>query len=128
MMPKDVINMAAEIFAERGEMYGDIRPLFKNAAQLASIITGKEFSEYDICVVMEAVKLARRRANPKLADHYIDNVNYTAFSAHFALNDHEGEQAAALAQPPVETGEHYAQEISVHFDGVCTTILASPRD
>lgn len=108
-------------------MYGDIAPLFKNAAQLASIITGKDYTEYDISVVMEAIKLARRRANPKLADHYIDNVNYTAFSAQFALNDIEGEKSAAVATQPVEDVP-YAQNISVHFDGSSTTVIASPSE
>jgi len=126
MNHKDVLYKAAEILNKRGETYGDIDPLFDNAAKLASIITGKEFSKYDISVVMESIKLARRRANFKLPDHYIDNVNYTAFSAQFALNDTEGEKVAAVATQPVEIGEPYVQEISVHFDGTSTTVIASP--
>ena len=127
MNHKDILYKAASTLNDRGEMYGDISPLFDNAAKLASIITGKEFSKYDISVVMEAIKLARRRANPKLADHYIDNVNYTAFSAQFALNDIEGEKSAAVATQPVEDLS-YAQNISVHFDGSSTTVIASPSE
>jgi hypothetical protein len=127
MNHKDILYKAASTLNDRGEMYGDISPLFDNAAKLASIITGKEFSKYDISVVMEAIKLARRRANPKLADHYIDNVNYTAFSAQFALNDIEGEKSAAVATQPVEDLP-YAQNISVHFDGSSTTVIASPSE
>jgi hypothetical protein len=125
MNHKEILYKAASTLNERDQMYGDIAPLFKNAAQLASIITGKDYTEYDISVVMEAIKLARRRANPKLADHYIDNVNYTAFSAQFALNDIEGEKSAAVATQPVEDLP-YAQNISVHFDGSSTTVIASP--
>ena len=127
MNHKDILYKAAATLNDRGEMYGDIAPLFDNAAKIASIITGKEFSKYDISVVMEAIKLARRRANPKLADHYIDNVNYTAFSAQFALNDIEGEESAAVATQPVEDLS-YAHNISVHFDGSSTTVIASPSE
>ena len=127
MNHKEILYKAASILNERDKMYGDVTPLFENAAQLASIMTGKELTKYDISVVMEAIKLARRRANPKLADHYIDNVNYTAFSAQFALNDIEGEKSAAVAPQPVEDLP-YAQNISVHFDGSSTTVIASPSE
>ena len=126
MNHKDVLYQAASILNDRGEMYGDIKDVFSHAAQIASLISGKEYNEYDISVVMEAIKLARRRANPKLADNYIDNVNYTAFSAQFALGDNEGEKPAAVATQPEDEGTAYAQDISVHFDGVSTTVIASP--
>jgi hypothetical protein len=126
MNHKDVLYKAAEILNDRGAMYGDIKDVFSHAAQIASLISGKDYNEYDISVVMEALKLARRRANPKLADNYIDNVNYTAFSAQFALNDIEGEKPAAVATQPVDEDIPYVQDISVHFDGVSTTVIASP--
>ena len=121
-----MLYQAASILNDRGEMYGDIKDVFSHAAQIASLISGKEYNEYDISVVMEAIKLARRRANPKLADNYIDNVNYTAFSAQFALNDIEGEKSAAVATQPVNEDTPYVQDISVHFDGTSTTVIASP--
>lgn len=127
MNHKEILFGSAQILNERGDAYGDIDPLFENAAQLASIITGKNYSKYDISVVMESLKLARRRANPKLADHYIDNINYTAFSAQFAMNDHEGDKPAAVAQQP-EEDLPYAQNISVHFDGANTSVIASPSE
>ena len=126
MNHKDVLYKAAAILNDRGEMYGDIKDVFSHAAQIASLISGKDYNEYDISVVMEAIKLARRRANPKLADNYIDNVNYTAFSAQFALNDTEGDKPAAVATQPVDEDLPYVQDISVHFDGVSTTVVASP--
>jgi len=109
MNHKDVLYKAAETLNERGANYGD-----------------KDYNEYDISVVMEAIKLARRRANPTLADNYIDNVNYTAFSAQFALKDTEGEKPAAVAPQPVDEDTAYVQDISVHFDGTSTTVIASP--
>jgi len=127
MKHKEVLYKAAEILNDRNAMYGDIKDVFSHAAQIASLISGKDYVEYDISVVMEAIKLARRRANPKLADHYIDNINYTAFSAQFALNDDEGEKPAAVAPQP-EEDVPYAQTISVHFDGASTSVIASPSE
>lgn len=126
MNHKDVLYKAAAILNDRNEMYGDIRDVFSHAAQIASLISGKDYNEYDISVVMEAIKLARRRANPKLADNYVDNINYTAFSAQFALNENDGEKSAAVATQPVNEDLPYVQDISVHFDGVSTTVVASP--
>lgn len=127
MKHKEVLYKAAEILNDRNAMYGDIKDVFSHAAKIASLISGKDYKEYDISVVMEAVKLARRRANPKLADHYVDQINYTAFSAQFALNDHEGEKPAAVAPQP-EEDVPYAQTISVHFDGTSTSVIASPSE
>ena len=126
MNHKDVLYKAAETLNDRGANYGDIEEMFTDTAKMASIVLGKEITKYDVTTIMEMVKLRRRRANPKLADNYIDNVNYTAFSAQFALNDTEGEKPAAVATQPVDEDLPYVQDISVHFDGVSTTVIASP--
>ena len=126
MNHKDILYKAAETLNERGANYGDIEPMFKNVATVATMVLGKEIEAYDVTTIMEILKLIRRRANPKLADNYVDNVNYTAFSAQFALNDTEGEKPAALAQQPVDEDLPYAQNISVHFDGTSTSVVASP--
>lgn len=126
MNHKDILYKAAETLNERGANYGDIEEVFADVALMASIVLGKEITKYDVTTIMETMKLRRRRANPKLADNYVDNVNYTAFSAQFALNDTQGEKPAAVAQQPVDEDLPYAQNISVHFDGTSTTVLASP--
>jgi len=126
MNHKDVLYKAAETLNARGADYGDIEEMFNDVAKMASIVLGKDIIPYDVTTIMEMVKLRRRRTNPKLADNYIDNVNYTAFSAQFALSDNEGEKPAAVATQPEDEGIAYAQEISVHFDGVSTTVIASP--
>jgi len=84
MNSQDVLRSAAQIYNDRGKQYGDIEFLFDTAAAMATLMTGREFSRYDITTVMEAVKLARRRVNPANPENYIDNVNYTTFSAQFA--------------------------------------------
>lgn len=126
MNHKDVLYKAAETLNQRGANYGDIEEMFTDVALMASIVLGKEITKYDVTTIMETMKLRRRRANPKLADNYVDNVNYTAFSAQFALGDNEGEKPAAVATQPEDEGTAYAQDISVHFDGVSTTVIASP--
>ena len=126
MNHKDVLYKSVSILNERGSNYGDIDEMFTDAALMASIVLGKDITKYDVTTIFEMVKLRRRRANPKLADNYIDNINYTAFSAQFALNDTEGEKPAAVATQPVDEDLPYAQEISVHFDGTSTTVIASP--
>jgi hypothetical protein len=123
---KDILYKAAEILNERGAVYGGIEDMFRDTAEMATIVLGKEITPYDVTTIMEMMKLRRRRSSPKLADNYIDNVNYTAFSAQFALNDTKGEKPAAVATQPEDEGIPYAQEISVHFDGVSTSVIASP--
>lgn len=126
MNHKDVLYKAAETLNDRSANYGDIEEMFTDVALMASIVLGKEITKYDVTTIMETMKLRRRRANPKLADNYVDNVNYTAFSAQFALNENDGEKSAAVATQPVNEDLPYVQDISVHFDGVSTTVIASP--
>jgi hypothetical protein len=126
MNHKDILYKAASVLNERGTDYGDIEEMFADVAEMATMVLGKTIKQYDVTTIMEILKLRRRRSNPKLADNYIDNVNYTAFSAQFALSDNEGEKPAAVATQPVNEDLAYAQEISVHFDGTSTTVIASP--
>lgn len=125
MNHKDVLFQSAALLNERGKDYGDIEPMFEDVATMATIVLGKEIESYDVTTIMELLKLRRRRENRKLADNYKDNINYCAFSAQFALNDHEGEKPAAVAQQPIEDTP-YEQNISVHFDGANTSVIASP--
>ena len=73
---------------QRGKDYGDPDFMFTTAAEFASLLSGRAYSKLDISIVMEAMKLARRRVSPSLADSYNDLINYTAFSAQFAMEEH----------------------------------------
>jgi hypothetical protein len=84
MNSQDILRNAASIYNERGKQYGDVAFMFDTAAAMATLMTGREFSAYDITTVLEAVKLARRRVNPANPENYIDGVNYMTFSAQFA--------------------------------------------
>lgn len=124
----DVLYKAADTLNERAQTYGDLDPLFADIAALATIALGKPFSKYDISVVMECLKMARRKVSPLLEDNYIDQVNYTAFSAQFAVEafthtPEEDTAAPATQLSPKETLN--AQDIDVHFDGVTTLVRAS---
>ena len=124
----DILYKAADTLNQRAETYGDADPLFGDIANLATIMLGKPITKYDISVVMECVKLARRKVTPLLEDNYVDQVNYTAFSAQFAVEaftptPEEDTAAPATQHSPKETLN--AQDIDVHFDGVTTLVRAS---
>jgi len=84
MHHRDVLATCANTLADRAGSYGNEDDLFNTAAQIASLLTGINFSKYEISVVMESVKLARRRFDPLNDDSYVDQINYCAFSAQFA--------------------------------------------
>ena len=84
MNSQDILRNAAQIYNERGKQYGDIEFMFDTAAAMATLMTGREYSKYDITVILEAVKLARRRVNPANPENYVDGVNYMTFSGQFA--------------------------------------------
>ena len=136
MNHKDILMHSAVVVNERGQDYGDPDFLFEVAAQIATLITGRHHTKYDITSVLESVKLARRRVNPTLDDNYVDNVNYTAFSAQFASEaftagspaqpQEEDDGAAAMAQrlKPIKKDTSNAQ-YDVKFDGTNTVIKPS---
>ena len=84
MQHRDVLATCVNTLADRAGSYGNEDDLFNTAAQIASLLTGINLSKYDISVVMESVKLARRRYDPLNEDSYVDQINYCAFSAQFA--------------------------------------------
>jgi hypothetical protein len=84
MQHRDVLTTCVNTLADRAASYGNEDDLFNTAAQIASLLIGVNLSKYDISVVMESVKLARRRFDPLNEDSYVDQINYCAFSAQFA--------------------------------------------
>lgn len=131
MQHRDVLTKCMEILNDRAKTYGNEDNLFDTAAQLASIMSGMNYSKYDISLVMECVKLARRRHDPLLDDSYIDQINYTAFSAQFAKEaftkatqiSEENIAAPATRPYPVTTETTNENPVRVHFDGVSTSVF-----
>lgn len=80
----DALDAARATLKERSESYGEVIPSFVRAANIASSITGRRVSPFEISVVMMAVKLSRLAADHKHCDSYVDLINYTAFACQFA--------------------------------------------
>ena len=131
MQHREILTKCMEILNDRAQSYGNEDNLFDTAAQLASLMSGISYSKYDISLVMEAVKLARRRYDPLLDDSYIDQINYTAFSAQFAKEaftkatqiSEENIAAPATRPYPVTTESMHENPVRVHFDGVSTSVF-----
>ena len=131
MQHREILTKCMETLNNRAQSYGNEDNLFDTAAQLASLMSGISYSKYDISLVMEAIKLARRRYDPLLGDSYIDQINYTAFSAQFAKEaftkatqiSEENIAAPATRPYPVTTETTNENPVRVHFDGVSTSVF-----
>jgi len=107
----DIYNSAREIINQRGQNYGGVEDSFDRAAIIASMKLDAHISAYDVAVIMESVKDARRAVDPGHADSHIDGLNYRAFAMMFAPIEVEEihpapatEPVAAPAAPPVKRG------------------------
>jgi hypothetical protein len=77
---KDILTAAAALIDDRGVNYGGIEANFDRAARLATLKLDKAISAYDVAIVMESVKDARRATCPDHYDSHIDGINYRAFA------------------------------------------------
>lgn len=84
-MPVSILDEAKAIIAERGKQYGGIEDSFDRAAKLASLKLDKAVTPYEVAIILESVKDARRAADPTHHDSHVDGINYRAFAAVFAL-------------------------------------------
>jgi len=80
MNPKEILDAAAALIAERGVNYGGIEANFERAAKLATLKLDKSISAYDVAIILESVKDARRATCPDHYDSHIDGINYRAFA------------------------------------------------
>lgn len=83
---KQVMHTAASTFNQRGTQYGPMDELFQRAAQVASIVLSREYTPYEIVMIMRAVKDCRLKYNMSNPENYVDNINYTGFAAQFATD------------------------------------------
>lgn len=107
----DIYNSALEIINQRGRNYGGVEASFERAAIIASMKLNVLISAYDVAVIMESVKDARRAVDPGHADSHIDGLNYKAFAMMLApVKDKKENPAPAIATatapaaPPVKRG------------------------
>ena len=102
MKPHDVLTQASNLIGERGQDYGGIENNFSNIASVYTSMTGKEFSAYDVAIIMVAVKIARIKASPYKDDNYLDAINYLAF-AHELRPTQQSNVIAAANDDPAAT-------------------------
>lgn len=98
MNVKKVFEEALAILGERGKSYGAVENNFQRAAALATLKLNKVVTAYDVAVVMESVKDARRATNWTNWDSHIDGVNYRVFAT--ALSGAKPEKKPDDAAPP----------------------------
>ena len=79
-----MLRHAQAILEERGQTYGGVEESFTRAAQLASLKLDRAITAYDVAVILESVKDARRAADPKHYDSHVDGINYRAFAGEFS--------------------------------------------
>jgi hypothetical protein len=84
MNHKEILSSAVNTLKDRADLYGSEEDLFERVSILYSVMTGQQLSPYDINVVMVCVKLARMRYDRKVADNYVDAINYMSFMGQFA--------------------------------------------
>ena len=80
MNPKAILNDAAALIDDRGVNYGGIEANFDRAAKLATLKLNRTLTAYEVAIVMESVKDARRAIAPEHYDSHIDGINYRAFA------------------------------------------------
>ena len=80
MNPKDILTAAAALIDDRGVNYGGIEASFDRAAKIATLKLDKNVSAYDVAIILESVKDARRATCPDHYDSHIDGINYRAFA------------------------------------------------
>ena len=96
-----IYQAALAIINQRGQNYGGIEMNFQRAANIATLKLNKYITPYDVAVIMESVKDARRAEDCAHADSHIDGLNYKAFAMMFAPIEPPKEKSAPAAAAPV---------------------------
>jgi len=84
--PGELFTLAFELINARGADYDNAASLeqnYREAAAVASVITGKALTARDVALVLHCVKLVRSKSSPEKLDNYVDGINYLAFAACF---------------------------------------------
>jgi hypothetical protein len=73
-----VVVDATQILKDRGARYGE--DVLERTAKLASLKLNREVSTYEVAIIMESIKDARRAVEPHESEHSIDGMNYRALA------------------------------------------------
>lgn len=77
----DILDLAHQAVAERGENYGRPNENFERIAQMWSSYTNHTFKVEDVGIMMMMVKVARLMENPHHKDSWVDIAGYSAITA-----------------------------------------------
>lgn len=72
---------------QRGGEYGHLEENFDRISTIASVMLGKHVSNYEIAMMLLAVKLGRMQESKHHLDNYMDGINYMAFAAYFLKDE-----------------------------------------
>lgn len=81
---KDVLKEAARLVTDRVATYGEAAAHFDRAARIAALKLDRPITPYEVVVILESVKDARRAYDPRHFDSHVDGINYRAFAAEFS--------------------------------------------
>jgi hypothetical protein len=82
---RQILQEVARTISERGERYDTgSENSFPRAAAIASFKLDREVSAYEVAIILESVKDARRATDPGHPDNHVDGIAYRAFAAEFA--------------------------------------------
>jgi hypothetical protein len=82
--PRDIIDEAKALIDERGAAYGGLESNFERIAALATVRLNRRIHPYEVAVMLDCVKDARKVGNWTHRDSYLDAINYEAFALAFA--------------------------------------------
>lgn len=80
MNPKEILDEAAALIGDRGANYGGVEQNFERAAALATLKLNRAVTVYEVALILESVKDARRAISPLHYDSHIDGINYRVFA------------------------------------------------
>jgi len=81
---RDILTETARILTERGKGYDKgSENSFPRAAQIASLKLNRDVTPYEVAIILESVKDARRATDPGNFDSHVDGVAYRAFAAEY---------------------------------------------
>src|SRR5262245_23540052 len=99
---REALLEAVRLLGERGAGYDQgAENSFPRAAAIASLKLDRRVTPYEVAIILESVKDARRATDPSTADHHIDGINYKAFGLEY-IEDHlrAQEEQWTLPFPP----------------------------
>jgi hypothetical protein len=74
-----VMTEAAKVLKDRGNRFGE--GVLERSAKLASLKLNREVSAYEVAIVLESLKDARRAIEPFEQEHHTDGLNYRALAS-----------------------------------------------